>query len=269
MARSYLFIPGNTPSMLQHLDVFDSDVVIIDLEDSVTLSKKHEARRLVKEFLNKFQELSLEIYIRLNDPSTTYFLEDLAQLDDLSFDGYVLPKATKETILLLEKKTSKPIIAIIESAYSVLTLEEIASIKAVKGLLLGAEDYTTDMGIDRTIDGDELIYVRSKLAICAKAYHKEAIDTPFTSKDDVEGLIRDTLRAKKLGLHSKSVIHPNHVETVNQLMMPSDELITWAQRVMKKKEMTSKGAFSLDGKMIDEPVIKKAKRILEDIKKYS
>jgi citrate lyase subunit beta/citryl-CoA lyase len=269
MARSYLFIPGNTPSMLQHLDVFDSDAVIIDLEDSVTLSKKHEARRLVKEFLQKFPNLSLEIYIRINDPSTEYFLEDLSQLDDLSFTGYVLPKATKETTMLLQEKTKKPIIAIIESAYSVVTLEDIASIKAVKGLLLGAEDYTTDMGIDRTIDGDELIYVRSKVAICAKAYNKEAIDTPFTSKDDVEGLKRDTLRAKRLGLQSKSVIHPNHVETVNQLMMPSEELIIWAQRVMKKQAMTTKGAFSLDGKMVDEPVIKKAKQILEDVKNYS
>ena len=269
MPRSYLFIPGNTPSMLQHADVFNSDAVIIDLEDSVTLFRKHEARRLVREYLVKFQDLSMELYIRLNDPSTPFFAEDLAQLDDLPIDGYVLPKATKETVLLLAEKTKKTIIAIIESAYSVLTLEDISSIKAVKGLLLGAEDYTTDMGIERTIDGDELIYVRSKLAVCAKAYNKEAIDTPFTFKDDLDGLKRDILRAKSLGLHSKSIIHPNHVDDVNQLLTPSDELVNWAKRVMKKKEMTSKGAFSLDGKMVDEPVIKKAKLILTEIKKYS
>lgn len=269
MARSYLFIPGNTPSMLQHSDVFDSDAVIIDLEDSVSLQKKHEARRLVFEYLTKYGDLPLEIYIRINDPSTTFFEEDIKLLDGLPIDGYVLPKATKDTVLLLSRMTSKPIIAIIESAYSVVTLEDIAKIEVVKGLLLGAEDYTTDMNIERTVDGEELIYVRSKLAIYAKAYHKEAIDTPFTLKDDEEALSRDILRAKALGLHSKSVIHPNHVDKVNQLMSPSEALILWATRVLKKKAMTNKGAFSLDGKMVDEPIIKKAQRIIDELKNYS
>lgn len=266
MPRSYLFIPGNTPSMLQHADVFDSDVVIIDLEDSVTLAKKHEARILVKEYLTKFPALDVDIYVRINDPDTPFFLDDVQTLDECHITGYVLPKATKESVLMLTQKTKKPIIAIIESAYSVLTLERIAEIQSVKGLLLGGEDYTTDMDIERTIDGDELIYVRSKLAICAKAYGKEAIDTPFTLKDDVDGLRRDTLRAKSLGFQSKSVIHPNHVSLVNELLSPSEEMITWAKRVMKKKELTNKGAFSLDGKMVDEPVIKKAQRILQKIK---
>jgi len=263
MARSYLFIPGNTPSMLQHSDVFESDAVIIDLEDSVSLQKKHEARRLVFEYLTKYDSLDLEIYLRINDPNTPFFDADIGLLDGLSIDGYVLPKATKESVMLLSSKTSKPIIAIIESAYSVVTLEEIAKIASVKGLLLGAEDYTTDMSIERTIDGEELIYVRSKIAVYAKAYHKEAIDTPFTAKDDEAALTRDVLRAKALGLHSKSIIHPNHVDTVNRLMAPSEELILWAHRVMKKKAMTNKGAFSLDGKMVDEPIIKKAQRIIE------
>ncbi|MGS0972030.1 MAG: HpcH/HpaI aldolase/citrate lyase family protein [Candidatus Izemoplasmataceae bacterium] len=269
MARSYLFIPGNTPSMLQHANVFDSDAVIIDLEDSVSLQKKHEARRLVFEYLTKYYDSSIEIYIRINDPSTPFFEADVALLDGLPINGYVLPKATKDTVLLLSRMTKKPLIAIIESAYSVVTLEDIAKIESIKGLLLGAEDYTTDMNIERTIDGEELIYVRSRLAIYAKAYNKEAIDTPFTMKDDEEGLKKDILRAKALGLHSKSVIHPNHVTLVNQLMSPSESLVLWATRVLKKKAMTSKGAFSLDGKMVDEPIIKKAQKIIDEVKKYS
>lgn len=268
MARSYLFIPGNTPSMLQHSIVFESDAVIIDLEDSVSLQKKHEARRLVFEYLTKYDHSSTEIYIRINDPSTPFFEDDVALLDGLSINGYVLPKATKDTVLQLTQLTSKSIIAIIESAYSVVTLEDIVKIESVKGLLLGAEDYTTDMNIERTIDGEELIYVRSKLAIYAKAFHKEAIDTPFTLKDDEAGLSRDILRAKALGLHSKSVIHPNHVDKVNQLMSPSEELLLWATRVLKKKAITNKGAFSLDGKMVDEPIIKKAQKIIDEVKKY-
>lgn len=269
MARSYLFIPGNTPSMMQHADVFDSDVVIIDLEDSVSLHKKKEARQLVFEYLNKFKGLKPEIYIRLNDPSTPFFEDDLALLDVLDFQGYVLPKATEKTVSFVGGKTKKALIAIIESAYSVLQVEAIAKSPYVKGLLLGAEDYTTDMGIERTIDGDELIYPRSKLAICAKAYGKEAIDTPFTSKEDEEALIRDIKRAKALGLHSKSIIHPNHVEFVNQYMGPSDEQILWAKRVIEKKKIVQKGAFSLDGKMVDEPVIKKAHNILLDVENHS
>ena len=255
--------------MLQHADVFESDAVIIDLEDSVVIQKKAEARRLVFEYLDKFLPLKMEVYIRINDPSTPYFLEDLALLDPLDVDGYVLPKATKETLDIVTKHTKKPIVAIIESAYSVVTLEEIAKEKQVSALLLGAEDYTTDMNIERTVDGEELLYVRSKLAVTAKAFGKEAIDTPFTAKDEEENLKKDILRAKNLGLHSKSIIHPNHVDLVNQLMMPSPALIDWAKRVLKKKEMTQKGAFSLDGKMVDEPVIKKAEQLIEEIKKYS
>jgi len=269
MARSYLFIPGNTPSMLQHADVFESDAVIIDLEDSVTIHKKSEARRLVYEYLQKFLPFTMEVYIRLNDPSTPYFKQDIALLDSLAIDGYVLPKATKESIEEFGRYSQKPIIAIIESAYSVVTLEDIAGLFQVKGLLLGAEDYTTDMNIDRTTEGEELIYVRSKLAVTAKAFQKEAIDTPFTSKDGLEDLRIDILRAKKLGLHAKAIIHPNHVQEVNQLMRPSQELIDWARRVLKKKDLTNKGAFSLDGKMVDEPIIKKAQNIINEVKKYS
>lgn len=255
--------------MLQHADVFESDAVIIDLEDSVTMQKKAEARRLVHEYLEQFLPFSMDVYIRINDPSTPYFAEDVALLDHLPIDGYVLPKATKETITSLSQVSKKPIIAIIESAYSVVSLEDIASIEQVTGLLLGAEDYTTDMNIDRTIDGEELIYVRSKIAVTARAFQKEAIDTPFTSKDSGRDLRKDTLRAKQLGLHAKAIIHPNHVSMVNMLMGPSEELIDWAKRVLKKKELTAKGAFSLDGKMVDEPVIKKAQKILDEVKKYS
>lgn len=270
MSRSYLFIPGNTPSMIQNLDVFDSDSIIIDFEDSVIDYDKDAARILINNFLRSFKFHEFDIYIRINDSSSANFLKDVKVTKDLDIRGYVLPKASVEAINLLNELISdQKIIPIIESPLALLRAEEMAQCKNVSALLLGAEDYTKELGISRTLKGTEILYARSLITVICNAYGKESIDTPYTSKDDEEGLLIDSRNAKDLGFTSKSLIHPNQVDIVNRVFSPTASEIFQAKRIVKKSEETGKGAFSLDGKMVDLPIIQKAKKVLEKAKKYN
>ena len=211
MSRSYLFIPGNTPSMIQNLDVFESDSVIIDFEDSVIDYDKDAARVLINNFLSKFSFKEFNIYIRINDYLNPNFLKDVLTTKDLNIDGYVLPKASLEAINELNKHIeNKVIIPIIESPLALLKAEEMAQAKNVYGLLLGAEDYTKELGIERTLQGTEILYARSLISNVCNAYKIESIDTPYTLKDDESGLREDAINAKNLGFTAKVLIHPNH-----------------------------------------------------------
>jgi citrate lyase subunit beta/citryl-CoA lyase len=268
LSRSFLFIPGNTPSMLQNLDVFESDSVIIDLEDSVLLTEKDSARQLVFEFLSTYTFTKPNIYIRVNDYYTEHFKKDIALLDTLPIEGYVLPKADKTMIHDINNHTTKNIIPIIESPMAVLEMEDIIKNNQVIGLLLGGEDLTKELSIKRTNQAIELLYIRQKMIITCSAYQKLSIDTPWTDKDNLEDLKTEIEFIKSLGFTSKSSIHPNHVDFINELMIPSKEEIMYAKRVVLKSEQEQNGAFSLDGKMVDVPVIERAKKILEKAKKY-
>ena len=153
MSRSYLFIPGNTPSMIQNLDVFESDSIIIDFEDSVISYDKDAARILINNFLKKFSFKDFDIYIRINDFMNPNFLKDVEATKDLDITGYVLPKANLEAINKLNNLIKeKSIIPIIESPLALLKAEEIAQSKNVSALLFGAEDYTKELGINRTLE---------------------------------------------------------------------------------------------------------------------
>jgi len=270
MSRSYLFIPGNTPSMIQNLDVFESDSIIIDFEDSVISYDKDAARILINNFLKKFKFNEFDIYIRINDSLSPNFLKDVETTVDLDIKGYVLPKASVEAVNKLNDLIkNKNIIPIIESPLSLLKAEEIAACNNVTGLLFGAEDYTKELGISRTLNGTEILYARSIISIVCNAYGIESIDTPYTSKDDETGLREDSIHAKNLGFTAKSLIHPNQVEIVNEVFSPTSREIFEAKRIIKKSEESDKGAFSLDGKMIDLPIIEKAKKVLNKAKKYN
>lgn len=269
MSRSYLFIPGNTPNMIQNLDVFESDSVIIDFEDSVMSYDKDAARILIKNFLQKFPNQEGHIYIRINDIDNRNFELDVNVTKGLNIAGYVLPKASVKAVETLHQLCNhKHIIPIIESPLALLEAQKIAASEGVVGLLFGAEDYTKEMGIERTLEAKELLYPRSHIAVVCKAYDIQAIDTPYTVKDDEIGLELDAFTAKRLGFTAKALIHPNQVDAINRIFAPSPEEILQAKRIIKKSEESQKGAFSLDGKMIDLPIIEKARRVLEKAQKY-
>lgn len=282
MRRSLLFIPGNSPAMLQNADVFGSDAVIFDLEDAVNVLEKDNARNLIHYYLENNNDLGLEVIIRINGLDTTYYMDDLEQIVDDKIDTIMLPKARISYVLELDRilssieakkkmKKSIKIIPIIELAISVIEVDKIASLNRVDGILLGAEDLSSDMEVERTKEGMEIEYARARVAYACKAYMIDAIDTPFTDVTDNIGLENDAKNALRLGMNAKSAIHPNQIDTINEVFLPSKKLIDWALKVeLKAKEAQNKGigVFSLDGKMVDKPVIERAKKILLKARKF-
>ena len=282
MRRSLLFIPSNNPAMLQNADIFGADSVIFDLEDAVNITEKDNARNLLYFYLNAHKNQPMEVVVRINGLDTKYYQEDLEKIVSDNIDTIMLPKATIEYVNELDKilteienrkQMSKKIkvLPIIELAISVLQVETIASLNRVDGILLGAEDLTSDMEVVRTKQAQEIEYPRARVAMACKAYKIDAIDTPFTDVTDNNALRVDALHAMQLGMNCKAAIHPNQLDTINEVFMPSSTQILWASRVMKANEDANAkglGVFSLDGKMVDKPVLDRARKILAKAKKF-
>lgn len=277
MRRSLLFIPANNPGMMQNAKLFNADSIIFDLEDAISMSEKDSARSILKNYLNTY-DFNFEVIVRVNDLDSVYFLKDLNEIVLPSLDTIMLPKARAShfkkldeilTKLEVEKKLQKKIkvIPIVELAISVLEIEEIAKAVRVSGILLGAEDLSSDMEFERTLKGDEIFYPRTRLAYVARAYGIDAIDTPFTNVRDNDGLVKDATYAKSLGLQAKAAIHPNQVRFINEVFSPSKKQIEFALKV-ELASKNNKGAFSLDGQMIDKPIIERNKKILEKARKF-
>lgn len=281
MRRSLLFIPGNNPGMIQNCDIFESDSVIFDLEDAVSTQEKDSARTLVSTFL-KNMNVNVEVIVRINGLDTDYYMDDLNEIVTNKIDAIMLPKATSADINKLDEILTKlesernitkkiKVIPIIEMCSSLIEVSEIAKGKRVDGILLGAEDFTKDLEVERTKQGDEIFYARSIISVCCKANKIDAIDTPFTDTKDDEGLEKDAKFSKGLGMNAKSAIHPNQIETINKVYMPTQKEIDYALRVVKaKEEAFSKGlgVFSLDGKMVDKPVIERAEKVIAKAKRF-
>lgn len=269
--KTLLFIPGNNPGMLLNSDILGADALIIDLEDAVALNEKDSARILVSEYLNTF-ERNTDVFIRINPLDSPYFYEDLEVAIDLDIKGILLPKASIESMEALDKyleehNSNFQIIGLIETAMGLeQSLEILSKSKKVIGVLLGAEDLTLDLGAKRTKASDEIRYARSRIIAVSKALQIEAIDTPWTDTDDYEGLEKDTLNAKDLGMSGKALISPRHVDIVNNIFSPSEKELEYAVRVMEGVKVAKEkglGAFSLDGKMVDLPIIKRAVNLLQ------
>jgi citrate lyase subunit beta/citryl-CoA lyase len=278
--RTMLFIPGNNPGMLVNGPVLGADSLIYDLEDAVAESEKDAARTLVKNALSTVNFQGVERVVRINGLDTPHWQADLREILSGGLDTVMLPKASKaedvqtiaENLSSLENELGLPegqtgIFVILESAQGIERAYEIASAhERMQGMLLGGEDLSADIGAKRTKSGEEIQYSRGRMVIAAKAAGIQAIDAPFTDVNDMEGLERDTSLACQMGFDGKALISPHHVFDVNRLFSPSQDEVEWAQRVMAAAERAKaegKGAVSLDGKMIDAPIIKRAQNTLE------
>ena len=270
--RSRLYVPGNNPRLLINAGIFESDCIILDLEDSVPFDQKDSARFLVKEALRSLDFGESEIWVRVN---REFLEEDLEQILLGAPHGVCVPKSeSKDDIKEVEKIVEKyekeygieevKFMPIIESAKGIVNLEEIAGAsRRIVAIAFGAEDFTRDIGGEKS--WDSLLYPRSKLVTVAKAFGIQALDTVYSDINDIDGLIEETRRIAKMGFDGKGAIHPEQVRYINECFMPSEEEIEYAKRVMQAIEEAKKkglGAVSLDGRMIDEPVVKRAERIL-------
>ncbi len=287
--RTALFVPGNRPDRVDKAVNTAADVVIIDLEDAVPYSQKKETRPLVREKIQKFH--ARPVLVRINALDTEFFQEDLNSVVVEGLVGIMVPKVETAAQIrkihqwLLEMESKKglqpgsiSIIPLIESALAVENVLQIVSQRTDPQRLFtvafGAADFSLDMGFGITKTGEELLYPRARIAVACRAAGVEPpLDTPFMiDLKDLEALEADIKRACQLGFQGKLCIHPNQVDICNQLFSPSKEEIEYAQKVIRafdEAEAGGSAAIQLEGKFVDYPVVKRARRILKIAAKIS
>lgn len=278
MRRSLLFLPGNNPNMLINAGSLCADAVIFDLEDAVSPAEKDAARILVRNTM-KYMDLACEKIVRINSVDTTYWQKDIDTILPQSPDLLLLPKVSSaEDVLTVAKYMDEVeqklglengavgIMPLIETALGVENAFSIAKAsERVKALFLGAEDLTADIQCKRTKEGREIEYARTRLVVAARAAGVDVYDTPFTDVNDDEGIVVDAQVAKSLGFTGKASISPRHVETINSVFSPTLAEINYAYDVIEAIETAKrqgKGAISLNGKMIDAPIVARAERTI-------
>jgi citrate lyase subunit beta / citryl-CoA lyase len=277
LLRSLLYVPGDSSRKMTSARSLRPDALIFDLEDAVAPDRKLEARGLIQEELGHAVAFSAKLFVRVNRFGSPFLEDDLRAAVRPQVCGIVLPKCTgaeevaraHETILGLERRNGMPegstkLILMLETARGVAHAHELAraSTRAI-ALMFGAEDYCADMGIARTKTGEEVTFARSLIALAAKAEGLEAIDGVYTDYKDVAGLFEETRRIKQMGFTGKTLIHPQQIDVVHNAMAPSDEEIAWAEEVVSTFQKAGEGVVVVRGKMIDEPVVTQAKRILQ------
>lgn len=279
MIRSMLFLPGNTPNMLINGDVLGADAVILDLEDAVSPDEKDAARILVRNALSRMG-FGCQTVVRVNSPDSGLLDEDLEEIVPQSPTALMLPKtSSREDILETDRRLtalevrlglptgSARLIPLLETAAGIENAYTIAlASPRILGLFLGAEDLSADLRCKRTKEGREIDYARHRIVMAARAAGVEAFDTPFTDVNDDEGLLADARYAKSLGFTGKASISPRHVEAINRVFSPTPAEIAYAREVLaviEEAKRQGKGAISLHGKMVDAPIVNRARQTLE------
>ena len=306
MFRTLLFIPGNNKRFLEKSRLLYPDILCLDLEDSVPISEKSIAREMIIQSLstnnhslnrinininnkidnayNKHKDLP-QLFVRINSFESGLYEQDLESVICDRLDGIVIPKVNSdselekitEIIETLEKKRNVQkiirLIPSIESSQGVVNSYHIAKYNSrICSLLFGVFDYLYDMKLDYENEGLEYSYARAKIPVDARAAGIPALDSIWQKVDDLDGLQRDAKTAKKLGYAGKSIIHPKHIEPVHNVFVPSQNEIEWAKKVIStlneiQEHGDKRGAFKVDGKMIDAVHFKQAKLILDFITK--
>ena len=245
------------------------DAVILDLEDAVAPEQKGNARQRIDEALRQLDFGRTERLVRINGPESEYWTADLAVVADLPVEGIVVPKVeTAAQIHAINEAVSTriPVFAMIETALGVMNIREIANAANLAALLFGAEDLAVDIGATRSTAGWEIFYGRSAVVTAAAAYGLQAVDMVYTDFENDDGLREESLFGRQLGYTGKMVIHPRQVEVVNRAFAPSTAEVEAAERLVAAAELGLRagvGAFQLNGRMVDRPMILAAEHLLE------
>jgi citrate lyase subunit beta/citryl-CoA lyase len=272
--RSLLFSPGDRPELMRKAPESGADTVCFDLEDAVAPSRRDEARAAVREVLADPEfDPDCEVTVRVSvdaaadvDP----LLDDAPE--SFRLDGVMVPKVAEAEDVnwvadLLDEHDAEPVLlALVETARGVLRAEEIADVPATDALVFGAEDLAADVGGTRTDEGTEVLHARQQVVLAASAAGIDAIDTLHTDYEDEAGLREDTEFGLGLGYDGKMAIHPAQVPVINDAFTPAAERVEWAERVLEARdeaEAEGRAVFSVDGEMIDAPLIAQAERVLE------
>jgi citrate lyase subunit beta/citryl-CoA lyase len=258
--RSYLFVPGNRPERFEKARSASADAVIFDLEDAVPAEQKCAARDAVRQHL----DAQRPAIVRVNAPGSPFFDEDLRQLAaHPGVAAIMLPKAeTTHEIerVLITAHAALDVIPLIETAHGFANLSALCQAPRVARVAFGTLDFQIDLGLDG--DSDALLTFRSQIVLASRlAAIASPIDGVSPTLDDADLIEGDTRRAKRLGFGAKLCIHPQQIDPVHRGFAWSPAEIEWAGRVLARGEASGGAAISVDGKMVDMPVIRRARRI--------
>jgi citrate lyase subunit beta/citryl-CoA lyase len=277
--RSLLFIPGNKENMLARAASSKPDVLVPDMEDSVPDGEKDQARATIAEWIASLSDHQALLMPRVNSIRTDWFEDDVATIVGPGIWGISIGKinsaadisAVSDVMARAESRAGLKVgslwlIPWIETALAIVNSFEICrASERIAGVAFGGEDFTADMGIERLDDESNVGFARSTICTAAQAARVPALDTPYFQFRDEPGLKTSCLAARQLGFKGRFAIHPAQIDTINQCFSPTAEEIENAKRVVaafEQAERQGRGSTSLDGRVIDVPVVKRARALL-------
>lgn len=278
LRRTMMFVPGNNPGMMADAHIYGPDSIMLDLEDSVTMAEKDTARLLVYNALKSVDYGTTEMVVRINPLNTPYGKKDIEAVVKAGVDVIRMPKTeTAEEVKEVEREIERVeaelgcmgrtrIMAAIESTLGVVNAYAIATTSPrMMGIALGAEDYCANLKAQRTPGGDELRLARETIVVAARAAGIDALDTVYSNLNDMETFRAEVEYIKTLGFDGKSIINPRQIEVVNEVFAPKEKEIAKARAIVaaiKEAEAKGSGVISLNGKMVDRPVVIRAQRTI-------
>ena len=283
LRRSMLFVPGSNAAMLSNSFIYKPDSIMFDLEDAVALKEKDSARLLVAHALQHPLYQEIETVVRVNLLDSEFGLLDLNAVVRAGVDVVRMPKTETaqdvvdmdNAITDIEKACGREVgstkmLAAIESPLGITQANQIATAsKRLIGIALGAEDYVRNLKTERSPEGIELLFARCSILQAARAAGIQAFDTVYSNANNEEGFLKEAALIKQLGFDGKSLINPRQIELLHNLFAPTQKDVDQAKRIIEAAEEAEKqgsGVVSLNGKMIDAPIIDRAKLVLERAK---
>ncbi|BFU59303.1 MULTISPECIES: citrate (pro-3S)-lyase subunit beta [Rodentibacter] len=283
LRRSMLFVPGSNAAMLSNSFIYKPDSIMFDLEDAVALKEKDTARLLVAHALQHPLYQEIETVVRVNPLDSEFGLLDLNAVVRAGVDVVRMPKTeTAQDVIDMDREIteiekacgrevgSTKMLAAIESPLGITQANQIATAsKRLIGIALGAEDYVRNLKTERSPEGIELLFARCSILQAARAAGIQAFDTVYSNANNEEGFLKEAALIKQLGFDGKSLINPRQIELLHNLFAPTQKDVEQAKRIIEAAEEAERqgsGVVSLNGKMIDAPIIDRAKLVLERAK---
>lgn len=277
--RSLLYVPGDSERKIAKARESRADSIILDLEDSIAPEFKENARQIVAQILRDSDFGKKRVFVRINGIKTRFALDDARAVASTGKAGILIPKAEHAdevtTIApIIASYTSAPenanrILCLIESPTGVLEARSIASASPlVAGLIFGSADLVRETGSILTEGEPELHYARSHVLLAARSAGVSAYDSPHFVIADIDGLLRSSQLVRNLGYDGRTIIHPDHIDTVNRVFSPQPEEIEQARRIVQALEQAAaegRGAVALDGRLIDQVHLANARKLLAQV----
>ena len=276
--RALLYMPGDNWKMITKSVTLGVDSICMDMEDGTAVNKKAEARATIVKALQELDFGASEKLARINSVGSGFEKDDIETVLPHHPDGIMIPKVesyehvewANRIIEAAELKygwamNSVRVLIGVETARGILNLKEIAAHPRLDAIIFGGEDFAASVGATRTKDAIELLYARQAVVVACAVFDLQAIDIVTIDYKDIEALRVESEFGARLGFVGKQIIHPAQVEPVKTAFTPNDEAVVYAKRIIETFEASQKegkGAYSLDGKMIDMPLVKNAQKVL-------